>query len=276
MNLHSLLNLLEIEFPPKTSLEGDRIGLQIDSGKTDVNCILFAYELNDLVVEEALKYSSDMIIVFHPLIYFPLKSISDNERVGRLVKKLIKNDISLYVIHTNFDTHPRGTNTIIADKLSLTEREFIQQSQLSQDTHGMGIIGSINGGMELSWLVRRVSELCSSPVRYCYGKEAIVTKVAIVGGSGSSFAYDAYKAGAQAFITADMSYHTFHQYNGSMALIELGHYEMEQFNHIIMSGIVSDLLKDENVKIYKSSVVTNPVNYFPDEEYKKNQKMNIL
>ncbi|GAB1371300.1 hypothetical protein MASR1M45_13620 [Candidatus Kapaibacterium sp.] len=69
-----------------------------------------------------------------------------------------------------------------------------------------------------------------------------------------------------------MSYHTFHQYNGSMALIELGHYEMEQFNHIIMSGIVSDLLKDENVKIYKSSVVTNPVNYFPDEEYKKIRK----
>ena len=99
----------------------DAVGLQVGFEKgTELRKVLLAYEITDGVIEEALLANANLIISYHPLIFPNISSIADSSRTGSLIRKLIKNDIALYVIHTAFDSHPEfGTSRLMADALGL-------------------------------------------------------------------------------------------------------------------------------------------------------------
>ena len=65
---------------------------------------------------------------------------------------------------------------------------------------------------------------------------------------------------ADAFITADLKYHQFYQGVNNLLLLDVGHYESEQFT----KNLIFDYLtkKMPNFAIVLSSIKTNPVNYF--------------
>ncbi len=277
MEFDTLLYLLEKEFPSSSALDGDRIGLQI-KGNDDknINTILCAYELTNDVIEEASLKNAELIVLFHPLIYYPLTNVNAFDRVTYLVRELIKREISLYIIHTNFDTHPLGTNNIIADKLGLKNIKYLKDLSNTIENRGMGIFGEFEKVIFFDVLLEKLHSIFSSPIRYCKGKTEYFKNCAFVGGSGYSFINEAIKMGTNCFITADLTYHNFHQHKDNICLIELGHYEMEQFNHLVMSDLISKITKSFNVKVIKSKIVTNPVSYFPENNYKENQKDNIL
>ena len=44
-----------------------------------------------------------MLITHHPLIFSPMKRVTDEDFIGRRVVKLLQNDISYYAMHTNYD-----------------------------------------------------------------------------------------------------------------------------------------------------------------------------
>ena len=44
-----------------------------------------------------------MLITHHPLIFSPLKRVTDEDFISKRVVKLIQNDISYYAMHTNYD-----------------------------------------------------------------------------------------------------------------------------------------------------------------------------
>jgi dinuclear metal center YbgI/SA1388 family protein len=231
-------------------------------------------ELNEEVIEEANTIKADCIITFHPLIFHPLTGIYDSDRVGKLVTLLIKNDITLISIHTNFDAYINGTSRILCEKLELQYQSFLVPDSKLED-FGMGVICTSETALTLDMLLQKVATVCHSPIRYCHGKNnTLIKTIAIVGGSGSSYIDEAIKAKADAFITADVSYHNFHRVKGKMALIDPGHYEMEQF---VAKGI-HDFLSSKietNVQLFLSKVYTNPVRYYPAMNYLEMQK-NIL
>ena len=272
MDINLLLDTIEKNLPHETAMEGDRIGLQIYTGKTDIKNILVTMELNDAVIDEALSIKSDCIITFHPLIFYPLTIVDYNDRVGRLSSALIKNDISLISIHTNFDAYINGTSRLLCDKLGLNYDSFLVPDK-HYENFGMGAICYSDENLTLNALLKRVSDTCNSPLRYCHGKDdGKISKIAIVGGSGSSFIDDALKAKADVLITADISYHNFHRVERKMALIDPGHYEMEQF---VTKGLHDFLASkiEENVNLYISHAFTNPVRYYPENDYTKKQKL---
>ena len=86
-----------------------------------------------------------------------------------------------------------------------------------------------------------------------------IKKVAVLGGSGS-FAISAAKAaGADAFVSADLKYHDFFSADDQILLLDIGHYESEQY---IKSLLVSYLRKKiPNFAILLSKINTNPVKY---------------
>ena len=92
---------------------------------------------------------------------------------------------------------------------------------------------------------------------YFEGKK--LNKIAVLGGSGSFAIDQAKKKGADAFITADLKYHQFFQADGEILLIDIGHYESEQFT----KNLVYDYLTKKFTKfaILLSKVNTNPINY---------------
>ena len=92
-----------------------------------------------------------------------------------------------------------------------------------------------------------------------------VEKVAWCGGAGSFLIAAAAKSGAQAFITSDITYHLYFDALDDLMLIDVGHYESEQYTPELIAEYLKDQMKNRittELEIMVSSVNTNPVNYF--------------
>ena len=134
------------------------------------------------------------------MIFSPLSSIHDDDRVGSLVTKIISNSIALISIHTNFDAFVNGTSSILANKLNLKIVDFLVPN-LSHKNSGMGVIAKANKPMTEHELLKLIQSVCFSPIRFSHGsKTSGIEKIAILGGSGSSFIDYALQSGANAFI----------------------------------------------------------------------------
>ena len=87
-----------------------------------------------------------------------------------------------------------------------------------------------------------------------------IKKVAVLGGSGSFAIEDAISIGADAYVTSDIKYHEYFKANKSILLIDVGHYESEQFTKNLMFDILTK--KFPNFAIALTKKITNPVNYY--------------
>lgn len=268
MELTEFLLLVQRTFPPSAAMQGDPIGLQVDSVRGTSHCVLIAMELTDDVLAEAVHEDCDTILVFHPLVYQPLTVVQRRNRAGRLVADLIRHDIALIVVHTAFDAHPLGTNHLLAERLALGDRRPLvphlqhhTNNSEPMNGYGMGLIGSLDRPTLFTDLVERIATMCGSPVRFSPSPTPQIQRIAVVGGSGMSFYEAALHAGADVLITADIRYHDFHAAQGHLGLIDPGHYEMEQF---VARGIQQALqpVVPASVRLFCSRVVTNPVRYF--------------
>jgi putative NIF3 family GTP cyclohydrolase 1 type 2 len=86
-----------------------------------------------------------------------------------------------------------------------------------------------------------------------------ITKVAVLGGSGSFAIQHAKQAGASIFLTADLKYHNFYEAENQIVLADIGHFESERFT----KNYIVDFLKKKilNFAIIFSEENTNPVKY---------------
>lgn len=126
---------------------------------------------------------------------------------------------------------------------------------------GMGMVGELTTIMtETSFLEYLKDKMNVSMIRHSKLLNKPVKKVAVLGGSGS-FAITAAKAfNADVFITADLKYHDFFQAENTIVLVDIGHYESEQFTK---NGLVAHLTKKiSNFAIVLSTTNTNPVKYY--------------
>lgn len=90
------------------------------------------------------------------------------------------------------------------------------------------------------------------------GKE--IKKVALCGGAGFFLLKDAIKMGADAFVTADLKYHDFFEADGKTLLVDIGHFESEQFTIDLLCEQL--LQKFPTFAVRKTKNITNPVNYY--------------
>src|SRR5690606_9481165 len=87
-----------------------------------------------------------------------------------------------------------------------------------------------------------------------------ISKVAVLGGSGS-FAISAAKAvNADVFVASDLKYHQFYEGEGQMLLADIGHYETEQFTKDLLVDYLTKKIPNFAVSLSESK--TNPINYF--------------
>jgi putative NIF3 family GTP cyclohydrolase 1 type 2 len=69
-------------------------------------------------------------------------------------------------------------------------------------------------------------------------------------------------AGADAFITADIKYHTFQEARGKILLIDAGHYETEILSLDELQRRIKTYITTNKIKVYKFNGSANPVNIF--------------
>ncbi len=126
---------------------------------------------------------------------------------------------------------------------------------------GMGMIGELTKPInENEFLIILKNSMKTNCVRHSKLTKKSITKVAVLGGSGS-FAIDAAKqAGADVFVTADIKYHDFFKAENNILLTDIGHYESEQFTKELLVSFLNK--KISTFAIILSQINTNPITYF--------------
>jgi dinuclear metal center YbgI/SA1388 family protein len=97
----------------------DNAGLLVGNPEMPVAGILFSLDVTEQIVDEALRRNCNLIVAHHPIIFKGLKKLNGKNYVERTVIKAIKNDIAIYVAHTNLDHVAQGVNWKIAQRLGL-------------------------------------------------------------------------------------------------------------------------------------------------------------
>lgn len=126
---------------------------------------------------------------------------------------------------------------------------------------GLGMFGELSDEMDGADFLKYLKEKFSLKViRHSKIMDTKIKKVAVLGGSGASGISAAIAQNCDAYISSDFKYHDFFRAEGRLLLCDIGHYESERF----VTGQLFDILSKIFPKfaISKSSITTNPVNYF--------------
>ena len=258
MRVRDIINVIE-EFAPSSIPEGwDNSGLCIGSPDDEVTSILLALDCTPELIDEAVECGADMIVTHHPLIFSGLKKISSDDLVGRAVIKAIKNGISIYAAHTNADKVLSGVSGAMARRLGLENVSILADEG---DGTGLGVVGTLPHPLTSRQALELVKERFGlKVVKSSKPVEGPVTKVAMCGGSGASLIKAAQKAGAQLYISGDISYHNFFTQNDFM-IMDIGHYESEIDIVEILFSLIKKNFPTFAVRITQN-INSNPIYYF--------------
>ena len=126
---------------------------------------------------------------------------------------------------------------------------------------GMGMLGGFDSPMaEVEFLKYLKETMNTKCVRHSKLTNKTISKVAVLGGSGS-FAINAAKlAGADAFVTSDLKYHDFFKAENSILIADIGHYESEQYTKELLVSFLNK--KISTFAVVLSQIDTNPITYF--------------
>lgn len=363
MILKNLINKIEYKYPLNLAYEWDNVGLLVGDFNANIKTVLVVLEVNETVIDEAINNNIDLIITHHPFIFKKMNKINTCDLKGRLIYKLIKNNIALYSMHTNFDIAFDGLNdyfmeimgfenTSILDVTSnevlyklvvyvpeanakivkealgksgagnignysycsfLTKGEgsfkplegsepfigsqgsistvkevkletIVKQNELNKvvssmlkvhpyeevvydlyklensgKSFGLGRVSKLNKTTTLEQLSNFIKEkLNMKYIRIVGEKDSIISKVALVTGSGSDMIKKSKKAGADVLITGDIKYHEAQDaLDMGICIIDCGHFETEN----IFSDVIKRFLDQiDEIEVIKSNVNLNPFN----------------
>ena len=247
------------DFAPLSIQESwDNSGLIIGSMDKDVTSVLFGLDCTPALVEEAIECGADMIITHHPLIFGGLKHIHPEDPVGLAVIRAVQAGISVYAAHTTADKVIEGVSGAMARKLGLVNQRILDGQP---DGHGLGIIGDLPRAIEAQNFIYQVKEKFNlKSMKSSRPLDSLIKTVALCGGSGASLIEKARNAGAQVYISGDISYHNFFTPEGFM-IMDIGHYESEIEIVDILFSLIKKKFPTFAVRITQN-INSNPIFYF--------------
>ena len=255
MKTQEIIDHLDSCFRPEYQESYDNSGFLVGDPESEYTGTLIALDITSATVDEAIDNGLSLIVSHHPLIFNGLKRITNDNADGKMITRLIKNDISVYAAHTNLDNLPWGVNGILAQKLGLidchilrpleSDSQAIKQSSNQANSIGAGMVGILPHPTPVMDFLGLVKERLALPVVRTsqfdnHNSELIIEKVAICGGSGASLIPDAIAAEADIFLTGDLKYHDFQKATDKTVLADIGHYESEQFAKEIFYNVISE------------------------------------
>ncbi len=135
----------------------------------------------------------------------------------------------------------------------------------SNSKYGAGAAGILENPIAPKEFLKYVSEkLKLKNFRFVEGSKNQISKVAVCGGAGTDLIKEAIASNADAFITADIKYHTFQDAAGEILLIDAGHYETEIYSlnevHRRLEAYIGKA--NSEIKVFKYNGSTNPIIFY--------------
>jgi dinuclear metal center YbgI/SA1388 family protein len=211
--------------PREYAMDWDNVGLLVGDPSTEVSRVLVALDVTEQVVEEASAWKAQLIVAHHPVMnnrWLPVQSLREDTPQGRLLRHLIRSNLSAICMHTNLDVVPGGVNDVLLNALKL-----VDPGPLCED--GLGRTGMLQGDPKpLQLFVADVSTaLHCNGIRYADGGKP-VKRVAVGGGACGEFVDCAVRRGCDTLVTSDLGYHIFMDAAPKgINLIDAGHFPTE-------------------------------------------------
>lgn len=261
MIISEIISAIE-EFAPRTLQETwDNTGVQVGDTAAECTGVLLCVDVTPGVIDEACRRGCNLVVSHHPLLFRGLKSITGDTPVELSVIRALREGIAIYSCHTAADSARGGVSHEMAKRLGARVTGILSPSQ-SDSGVGLGVVAEFELPLSRRELVARVRQAFGSPVVRATTPPdagAAIKRIAMCGGAGGEFIGRAVDAGAQVYISSDMRYHDFVDFQGRIWLIDIGHFESESCTKDIFYRVISE--KFPNFAVYYSDTEENPIKY---------------
>lgn len=258
MKIKEVVATLERFAPLPLQESYDNAGLQVGLTEAENSGVLLCLDITEDVIEEAISLGCNMIVSHHPLLFRPLKRLTDETQVERCVRAAVLNDITLYSAHTNLDNARGGVNFRMADLLGLEDVDFLRPMEGIDG--GSGIVGRLSTPMTAEEFLHEVRDTFGVDcLFYNNSRKGLIASVAFCGGAGSFLLKDALAMGVDAFLTGEMGYHDYFGVEDDILIGVIGHYQSERYTIGLLHRLLADAHPD--MPIYDTTVNTNPIKY---------------
>lgn len=209
-------------------------GLQVE-GRPEVRRIVSGVTASLALLQAAVEQGADAVFVHHGLFWRG----HDGRVTGWLKQRLallLAHDINLFAYHLPLDAHPElGNNAQLGLRLGLTATSCFGEQDL-------GLLGTAaQGGFpDTQALVDHVRAVLGRPVTCVAGKAGPIQRVAWCTGGAQGYFEDAIAAGADAFITGEISEPQAHYAREcGVSFLACGHHATERYGAPAVAGHVA-------------------------------------
>ena len=253
MLCREIIQVIEAAYPREAALDFDNVGLLAGRAEKEVERVYIALDATDAVIDRAAEAGADMLITHHPLIFSPLKKITDEDFISRRIVKLIQNDISYYAMHTNYDV--LGMAELSEKILGIQDTEVLDVTMEKEGKpEGIGRVGKLEKPMTLEECCVYVKHKLNLGSLKVFGDmSAEVSRLAISPGSGKTAVPAGLAKGLGVLVTGDIGHHDgLDAVEQGLAIIDAGHYGTEYI-------FIDDMKHFLEEKLPVLEVVTTPV-----------------
>lgn len=234
LNLDDLCRALESHCPPVLGEDWDNVGLLVGERDRQIERVMTCLTITPGSAAEAIERQADVIVTHHPLLFQPLKRITSDNTVGRLLLGLIRANIAIYSPHTAFDSAAAGINQGLAEGLKLTDIEPLEintAAAMTQYSVGSGRIGKLPQPTELAQVAAALkSFLKINELQIVGDDDQPIERIAVACGSAGTFLKNALAKNCDLFITGETNFHTCLEAEArGIALLLPGHFASERF-----------------------------------------------
>ncbi|MEA4913371.1 MAG: Nif3-like dinuclear metal center hexameric protein [Christensenella sp.] len=234
MKLSDFTAMMERIAPRDLALEFDNPGLLIEPDHEDVVNVLVALDCTKAVAEEAIIWGADVVLTHHPLFFHPVKRMTYSDPATIAACMLIRNGIGLFCAHTNLDAARGGVNDTLCSMFGI--RDAIPFDE------GVGRVGTLKTPESLSAFAKRAELLLNTQVRVSGDLTAMISRVAVMGGSGGDSIALAAAQGADILLTGEVKHSdAIDAQTLGLNLIIAGHYETEA---VVLEPVIKRLQND--------------------------------
>ena len=237
MKISEIYQKLNTISPFELQERWDNSGLLVGDMNREFEYIALGLDLDRESLEQAKE--NTLFIVHHPLIFSGLKELDFSVYPANLLEIMVKKNLSLIAMHTNFDkTH---LNAYVFEKVLGFKKEF-------QDD----FICRTTGSWSKDELIKLLKERLGLETLRVVSPKHKITSIALTTGAGASLMDE---VDTDCFLTGDIKYHdAMKAMSQNLMMVDIGHYESEKF--------FGDVLKVELENLGLLGIITQSQNPF--------------
>ena len=234
VRLADVIGVLDEAYPPHLAHDWDSVGLVCGDPDETVESVTVAVDATAAVVDTVGPRG--LLLAHHPLLLRGVDTVATSTPKGALIHRMIRSGAALFTAHTNADAASPGVSDALAEAIGLRVTAALDPAPGGPagpaDGVGIGRIGTLAEPQRFTDFATRVNAVLpqtSWGIRAAGDPDALISRVAVCGGSGDSLLPAARAAGVQAYVTADLRHHPAdeHRRSSDVGLVDVAHWASE-------------------------------------------------